>query len=270
MGTVDPGTGFVYLPVPQTGKVWILKGTTLVSKVKVGANPESVSVDRATHEAYVANDDVPGTVSVIKGDSTKLVTTIRVGSDPGSSAVVSRTGLVYVANGLDGTVSVIKHNEVVATDTVSVDDSQLVADPANGIVLATGATKDQAVWALHGTGTLGSTPVAEPSLFAAFDSSNGRAFITGNGGDLFELQTPTAATVTVTRPLPGHHYVHGTHATATYTCTTGTNNTVTECTGSVPSGSRIPHRAGRHTFVVRARSAYGPAVIKTVHYRVAG
>jgi hypothetical protein len=47
---------------------------------------------------------------------------------------------------------------------------------------------------MYGTKTLGRTQVAEPTLFASFDTSNGRAFVTGNGGDLFELQTPTAVT----------------------------------------------------------------------------
>jgi hypothetical protein len=38
----------------------------------------------------------------------------------------------------------------------------------------------------------------------------------------------------------------------------------------VPNGSRLPHRVGRHTFVVHAHSAYGPVVTKTVLYQVAG
>jgi hypothetical protein len=270
-GAVDPGSGLLYVPVPNTGKVWIVKGTRVVSTVKVGVHPDSVTVDRSTHEAYVTTDEA---VTVIKGKSATPVTTIRVGRSPSDSAVVSRRHLVYVANAGDGTVSVIKDNVVIATDTVGAGDSQLVADPANGIVLATNGDQndqsDQAVWALHGTKTLGSTLVAQPALLAAFDRSNGRAFVTGNDGDLFELQTPTAATVTISRPVAGHRYVHRTRTRAKYTCTAGTNNTLTACLGSVPNGSRIPHRAGRHTFVVHAHSAYGPVVTKTVHYHVAG
>ncbi len=137
-------------------------------------------------------------------------------------------------------------------------------------MLATrGTGSDHTVWALHGTRTLGATQLAEQSLFAAFDRSNGRAFVTGNGGDLFELQTPTAAKITLSRPVAGHHYAHGTRATASYTCTAGKNNTVTQCQGSVRSGSRIPHDAGHHTFVVHAHSAYGPVVARRVRYHVA-
>jgi hypothetical protein len=267
---VDPATGFVYLPVPNTGKVWVIKATSVVAKVTVGGYPDGVSVDATIHQAYVSDGEAEGSVAVIRGDSTKIFRTMQVGSFPAGSAVVRRTHLLYVANSGDGTVSVIRNNVVVATDTVGAADSQVFADPANGAVFATDDdNSDKAVWALHGTRTLGSTPLAESSLFADFDSSNGRAFVTGNGGDLFVLQTPTAAKVTISRPVAGRHYVHGTQATARYTCTAGKNNTITACQGSVPSGSRIPHSAGRHAFVVHAHSAYGPIKTKQVRYHVA-
>ncbi len=115
---IDPGNGLVYLPVPNTGKVWVVKGTRVVSKVTVGGYPVAVAVDPRTHEAYVTNSEPAGTVSVIKKTSTRIVKTIRVGSNPSGIAALPRTHLLYVANAGDGTVSVIRHNTVVATDQV--------------------------------------------------------------------------------------------------------------------------------------------------------
>ena len=60
-----------------------------------------------TSTVYVANSVVPGTVSVINGQTNTVTATISVGAAPFGIAVNPKTGTVYVTNSGDGTVSVI-------------------------------------------------------------------------------------------------------------------------------------------------------------------
>jgi YVTN family beta-propeller protein len=100
-----------------------IRNNTKVGKdIKVGFNPDAISINPLTNRLYVANRQ-DNTVSVIDiKNNTKVGKDIRVGKAPVAVGVDTLTDSIYVANYDDNTVSVIdgRANKVVAGVTLNV------------------------------------------------------------------------------------------------------------------------------------------------------
>jgi YVTN family beta-propeller protein/VCBS repeat-containing protein len=109
-----------------------LAETALTSPVPVGAGPEGVTVNQATHQVYVANSR-DNTVTRIDGTTNTVAgSPIAVGQNPNGIAVNASTNQIYVANFADNTVTRIDGaTNTVAGDPIKVDvgPAFLTADP---------------------------------------------------------------------------------------------------------------------------------------------
>jgi YVTN family beta-propeller protein len=91
---------------------WAAGGYTLTATVPVGQYPIGVAVSPDGKHAYMANESVPGSVSVIDTATNHVTATIPVGADPYWVAVSPDGTRVYVTQPGDssfpgGSVSVI-------------------------------------------------------------------------------------------------------------------------------------------------------------------
>jgi YVTN family beta-propeller protein len=103
----------------------------VTATIHVGADPDGVAVDTASHTAYVANGG-SNTVSAINEATGAVTATIAVGENPDAVAVDPTLRTAYVAN-LGGTVSVINeaNGAVAATVHVGADPDGVAVDTAS-------------------------------------------------------------------------------------------------------------------------------------------
>ncbi|HUB38050.1 MAG TPA: putative Ig domain-containing protein [Streptosporangiaceae bacterium] len=117
-------------------------GTTGISTISVGSDPDGTAVDAATGMVYITNAG-SNSVSVIDGATGAVTATIPVGSEPAGIAVDNDTDMIYVANHGAPTVSVIDGatNTVTATLTVSTagGPDAIAVDPATDKIFVTTA-----------------------------------------------------------------------------------------------------------------------------------
>ena len=100
-----------------TAPAWAAGGYTRTATVRVGQYPIGVAASPDGKHAYVANQSVPGSVSVINTATDRVTATIAVGSDPYWVAVSPNGTRAYVTNLASSSVSVIDTatNQVTAT-----------------------------------------------------------------------------------------------------------------------------------------------------------
>ena len=137
----------------------------ILATITVGTNPYGVAYDSANGRMYVTNADSDN-VSVIRTSDNTVIATITVGTNPSGIAYDSANGRMYVTNNVDsGNISVIS----TATNTV---------------IDANGAAAGTAI-------SVGDTPTA-----IAYDSANGRMYVTNNGGSNVSVIDTTTYAVT--------------------------------------------------------------------------
>jgi YVTN family beta-propeller protein len=265
-GAVDPGTGDVYIPNAGDGTVSVIRGKTVINTVTVGTGPDFVAVDPTRHLAYVANEGA-GTVSILHGST--LQHTVTVGDEPDGIAVDPATHLAYVGNFGSSSVSILDGKTVKAT--IPVGDAPYIPafDPTNGLVVFPSAGSS-AIAVFAGTKLVQRRTTAQAgNAVAGVDTSNGRTYVTSEGGDaITALQTPTLGTITIKRPTH-RHYRRGAKVYVKFSCKRGTNNTVTSCKGSTGNGHRLSTtKTGVHHFTVTLHQAYGGKIKKKITYHV--
>jgi YVTN family beta-propeller protein len=265
IGAVDPGTGDVYIPNSGSDTLSVIKGQKVINTVKTGKYPDMVAVDPARHLAYVANL-TSGTVSVLHGST--LQGTAKVGTQPTGIAVDPVTHLAYVGNIGSSNVSILDGTTVKATVKVGPKPGYPAVDPSTGVVVfpSDGSTTDSVLVGLKRV--RGIVATQGKNVGAGIDSTDGRLFISSAAGTIIEFQIPLTNTLTVTRPTAGH-YQKGATVKAKFSCAAGTNNTVIACKGSTPNGHALPTSSvGVHHFTVTMTSGFGAKVTKTVTYHV--
>ena len=183
-------------------------GYTVTATIPVGSGPFAVTVDPATHTAYVTNAN-DGTVSVIDAATRAVTATIPVGSYPYGVAVDPAAGTVYVANAGAGTVSVIDAATSAVTATIPVGSYPygVAVDPAAGTVYVTNygdgtvSVIDAATSAVTATIPVGSGPDG-----VAVDPAAGTVYVTNqNAGTVSVIDAATRA-VTATIPVGSFPY----------------------------------------------------------------
>ena len=119
---VAPGDHFVWVANPDNDSVTEIEvegdANRVVSRVKVGDEPQNVAITPDGKYVYVSNT-ASGTVSVIRarGEKPRVVETIDVGTEPYGMAITPDGKKLYVANARSNDVSVIEtgENRVVRT-----------------------------------------------------------------------------------------------------------------------------------------------------------
>src|ERR1700690_3836552 len=103
-----------------------------VIQTPAGNGPVGIAVDPVRHRAYVANDDIPGTITVINTSTNSVVgTPISVGAAPLGVVVNPAGTFVYVANSATNTVSIINtQTSGVQTITVGNNPYGIAINPA--------------------------------------------------------------------------------------------------------------------------------------------
>jgi DNA-binding beta-propeller fold protein YncE len=273
-GAVDPTDGDVYIVEPSRDLVTVIRGTKVIKTINVNSdpstiNPTEVAVDPTRHLAYVLDD---GGVTLLHG--TTLKTTVTDGNtleDPVSIAVDPANHLAYIGTTAvdQNTVAILDGATVKKTRTIGPVPGSPVYDPTNGLVIFPAADAPQ-ISVFDGLSiikTLTLTPT-EGSV-AGVDTSNGRVFVSGYNQDVVaELQTPGPGRITITRPTRGH-YLKGAKVHVKFACTKGKDNTITSCTATTANGHLLPtSTTGKHHFTVKLRAAYGPAIKKTITFKV--
>jgi YVTN family beta-propeller protein len=105
---VNPSTDRIYVSDISDTVVFVIdtNSNTVVTKIKVGNNPDGVTVNPSTNKIYVANSG-DGSVSVIDGDTNTVSDTISVGTHMFAIAVNPVSGVIYTANDSPGILYVI-------------------------------------------------------------------------------------------------------------------------------------------------------------------
>jgi outer membrane protein OmpA-like peptidoglycan-associated protein len=276
-GAYNVKSGLIYIPNTDDNTVSVIKGTSVKATINVPAGPQYAATVPGTSQVYIESQDfsqapAAGMVTLLDGTSATPVATAAVGVFPYGITVNPRTHLAYATNVFDGTVSVLKDGVVVATRTVGDNPEIPSIDPRTGIVAIPSDDGDSVAF-MQGTNVIQTMQVGDNTGFSAVDPKTGRVFVSSNTDattSVFDFQNPLPATVKVTSPIAGAVYSHSAKLTAHFSCAAGVGNTTTSCDGSVTSGASIhTNGAGEHSFTVHVHSSYGPAVTKTIHYRVA-
>ena len=118
---------FLWVCNPDNDSVTVVDtlndGNRKVAEIRVGDEPQSVTLNGDNSKAYVANA-ASGTVSVISTSSFAVARTIKVGAEPWAVALTPNGSKLYVANSSSNSVSVIdtSSDSVVKTiENVGVD-----------------------------------------------------------------------------------------------------------------------------------------------------
>jgi YVTN family beta-propeller protein len=276
-GAYNVKSGLIYIPNDNDNTVSVIKGTSVKATITVPAGPQYAATVPGTSQVYIESQDfsqapAAGMVTLLDGTSATPVATAAVGVFPYGITINPRTRLAYATNDFDGTVSVLKDGVVVATRAVGDNPEIPSIDPRTGIV-AIPSDGGGSVAFMQGTKVIQTVGVGVDTGFSAVDPKTGRVFLSSDTDDstsVFDFQNPLPATVKVTSPVAGAVYPHDVKLTARFSCGHGVGNTTTSCHGSVTSGAPIhTNGAGEHSFTVHVHSSYGPAVTKTIHYRVA-
>ena len=108
-----------------------VRAQTVIATIPVVSNLWDVAVTPNGEYAYVTNDTVSGSVSVISTATNTVTATVPVGSGPNSVAVAPNGEYAYVTNNGSGSVSVISTatNTVTATVTVGSDPGGVAVTP---------------------------------------------------------------------------------------------------------------------------------------------
>jgi DNA-binding beta-propeller fold protein YncE len=272
-GAVDPTDGDVYIVNSGADTVTVIRGTKVINTIDVNSNPTTVypiavGVDPTRHLAYVLDQ---GGVTILHGATLKTtVTDGEVLEDPSSLVVDPVNHFAYIGTGYsDNSVTILDGAHVKTTLSIGALPGSPVYDPTNGLVIFPAADAPQ-VSVLDGLNVLKSlTLTPTEGLAAGVDTSNGRVFVSGYYQDVIaELQTPGPGKITITRPTHGH-YTKGAKVHVKFACTKGKDNSVTSCAATTANGQLLPtSTTGKHHFTVKLHAAYGPAIKKTITYKV--
>jgi YVTN family beta-propeller protein len=178
--TVDPLTGWVYVPNRYSNNVTAINGSAIVGSISVGVEPTYSVFNPADGLVYVANV-VSKSVSLIRG--TSVVGTVAVNGTPVSCRYDPFLGtvLVGVSTPLGGRFVILNGTSVMGNLTLSNIPYAFAIDPSNGWIyvgdsFATGAS----VEILHG-GSVTALSTGLRPLFAVYDPISGYVFVSNYG-----------------------------------------------------------------------------------------
>ncbi len=196
----DVSTSKVYVVSTATDKVLTPGG------IPVGANPWGVTIDAATHTAYVANTGMDpfastatgkvnpagSTVSVVNLLTDKVTQTIPVGPHPWN-LVVTPSGTVYV--GVVGTkkVAVIQGGKVVADIAVPGAPHGIGYSPSNGYVFVADSTTGQvSVIDTHTNKVVQNVKVGKDPQGLSVDTATGAVYVANQKAQSVSVLSPSA------------------------------------------------------------------------------
>ncbi len=146
---INPATNLIYVTGSNSPYLLVIDGSTNAlaqlptpsnpnpNPITIGTTPESIAVNPATNQIYVANMG-SNTVSVIKGSTDLVIASPGTGSQPVAVAVNPVTNQIYVANQggsnttiIDGATNVSTNVTTDAGTAITVDTSTNEAYVAN-------------------------------------------------------------------------------------------------------------------------------------------
>lgn len=205
------GVSPAYFSTGSEGNVSVVDPQThaIVASLRVGDDPDSVAVDPASGNVYVANA-ASDNVSVIDPETERIARTVPLAGEPGGLAYDPMDGDVYVfslSRGGNSNVSVVDGTTGALVGSVAVPDtwvlSDVVYDSANGYVYTGCQCGGGSLLVIQGTtatalGTLGgvaAVPSGDATQFMAFDGGNNDLYVGG--------EAPVVTVVSPYAPAPG-------------------------------------------------------------------
>lgn len=194
----DPLDGDLLVSTSGDRLVVISSATnTVVTEVRLQANPLTPAVDTANGYVYVPNYG-SGTVSVINGSTDSLLANVTVGAYPSWLMFVPTTSDLYLTyDPPDSNNITIIHgstHQLVVTLRTSAPVTGLLYDPSNGDLYAPQPSLDDVqVYSGSTDQSLGSIRFGFAASQMSYDTANGTLYVLGASAGATELAVVSAA-----------------------------------------------------------------------------
>ncbi|HEV2166715.1 MAG TPA: YncE family protein, partial [Thermoplasmata archaeon] len=179
-GFVNPGTGDLFIPGPNSNLVALARNGTLkvAASTLLGSEPSDAVYDAATDSIFVT-DSSDNAVSVLNATTHHLRATVGVGSDPTAEVLDPEAGSLWVVNHASNSVSVINasSDSLVSTLPVHNEPTRAVWDSFNGNVYVANYLSHN-ISVFNGTSRqlIATVPVGQYPADLAVDSRTGTVY----------------------------------------------------------------------------------------------